>query len=162
MDADEAAARELNAAIFRMATSFRRQRGEFMDRSAINYPRAAIAARHMSAAAYVLEEGPITVSALANRLRIELTTASKVVTELEQAGLVYRRRDPEDRRRILIDVVASECDRVAGLMDELLAPLLTTVRQLSAAERKAFLRGLTLYADALDEAPSANPPEPPG
>jgi DNA-binding MarR family transcriptional regulator len=160
MTSAENDARKVSSAIFRMVTSFRRQRGEFAAQGVLeNSSAAPIAARHMGAAERILEHGPMTVGALARLLRIEMTTASKLATELEEAGIVRRRRDPADGRRILVDVVPEAHKQVHSFMSELRAPLERAVARLTPAEREAFLRGLTYYSDELDAEPIVSPPE---
>ena len=46
--------------------------------------------------------GPVTVSQVADALKISLPTASQLVDRLVQAGLAERAEDPDDRRRILV------------------------------------------------------------
>lgn len=46
----------------------------------------------------ILRVGPITLSQLAARQRLSAPTISKVVGALEDAGLVVRELDPDDRR----------------------------------------------------------------
>jgi DNA-binding MarR family transcriptional regulator len=53
----------------------------------------------LTAALVTIErEGPLTPSALAQHERIQRPTATRVVTRLEQAGLVTRTGDPADGR----------------------------------------------------------------
>ncbi|MBS1868498.1 MAG: MarR family transcriptional regulator [Actinobacteria bacterium] len=51
-----------------------------------------------AALATIERAGPLTPSALADRERIQRPTATRVVTRLEQLGLVTRTPDPADRR----------------------------------------------------------------
>jgi DNA-binding MarR family transcriptional regulator len=46
----------------------------------------------------IAECGPVRLSDLATRLGVQISTASRQVKELEQAGLVERTGDPRDRR----------------------------------------------------------------
>lgn len=48
------------------------------------------------------EEQPQTVGALGARLYLDSGTLTPLLKRLEAAGLVTRRRDPEDERRVLI------------------------------------------------------------
>jgi len=49
-------------------------------------------------------DGPVSVGALGGRLHLDSGTLSPLVKRLEQVGLVIRRRDPSDERRVLISL----------------------------------------------------------
>lgn len=47
---------------------------------------------------------PLTVGALGQRLRLDSGTLTPLLKRLEAAGHVVRRRDPDDERRVLLDL----------------------------------------------------------
>ena len=47
-------------------------------------------------------QGPLRLSAIADRCGFDQSTASRQVSALEQAGLLERTTDPEDRRAVLL------------------------------------------------------------
>lgn len=47
---------------------------------------------------------PLSVSEVSRRLQLEPATLSPLLKRLEQAGLVTRRRNPEDDRALLVDL----------------------------------------------------------
>ena len=49
-----------------------------------------------------LTEGPMSLSALAEAVRVDAPYATLIVDNLEERGLVERRADPADRRRKLV------------------------------------------------------------
>ncbi len=49
------------------------------------------------------ETSPATVGELGERLRLDSGTLSPLLKRLEQAGLVVRRRDSDDERRVLVE-----------------------------------------------------------
>lgn len=53
------------------------------------------------------EESPVTVSVLGERLRLDSGTLSPLLKRLQAAGLVERRRDAADERRVLVEVTAA-------------------------------------------------------
>lgn len=50
-----------------------------------------------------LAEGPITQHELAVRCQVQDQTVSRVIDGLERSGYAVRRRDPGDRRRVLVE-----------------------------------------------------------
>jgi len=57
-----------------------------------------ITGAHLSALGLVGRHGPIAVSELASRMRIDQSTASRHLRALEEQRLVARKSDPSDRR----------------------------------------------------------------
>ncbi len=53
------------------------------------------------------ENAPQTVGALGRRLSLDSGTLTPLFKRLEKLGLVARRRDPQDERRVLIDLTAA-------------------------------------------------------
>ena len=51
--------------------------------------------------------GPLTPSELAGREKIQRPTATRVLTRLEEAGLIARTADPADRRSSLLTVTSA-------------------------------------------------------
>ena len=70
------------------------------------------------------------VGDLAEKLRIRHHSAAELVDRLAEAGLVERRHDPGDQRRVLLNLTARADERLAGLsaahLEELerMAPML--------------------------------------
>ena len=98
------------------------------------------------------DRAPLTVSALGRRLRLDSGTLTPVLKRLEAAGLLTRRRDPADERRVLVELSEpgwSLRERVAEVPARL-------VEGLTFSPQEAVqLRGLLgrLLAD-LDAAPA--------
>ena len=74
--------------------------------------------------------GPMNQQALGERLRIDASNLVAFLNSLEDEGLLVRRRDPEDRRRHIVEITGEGIARcpacfgpVAALEDELLAGL---------------------------------------
>lgn len=87
--------------------------------------------------------GPTRMSELADALHIARRSATSVVDELEQRGLVVRGRDPHDRRAVTVEVtragqqlLAEARDRrraaTAGMLGSLTDAELRTLRDLLA------------------------------
>ncbi|MBB3192346.1 MarR family winged helix-turn-helix transcriptional regulator [Halomonas cerina] len=93
------------------------------------------------------EKGPIDQITLGGHTALDRNTVAVVVRKLEERGLVTRRRNPEDRRSMLVTLTqAGERLRhdaepqVAEVQEEILAPL-------SEDERETLCRLLTRIAD---------------
>lgn len=95
---------------------------------------------------------PATPGALAAGIGLASASTTQVVDRLEGRGLVRRRPDPGDRRRVLLDVTDSAVS--SGI--EAFGPLLAAVRGLAedrtAPEREVILRFLTDLAELAPEA----------
>ncbi len=61
----------------------------------------------LSALGVIARQGPIRLSELAEIESVNPTMLSRVVAALDEAGLVRRRTDPDDRRAGLLEVTAS-------------------------------------------------------
>jgi DNA-binding MarR family transcriptional regulator len=111
----------------------------------------ALAAIDMRASEFAIlqhlyAEGPISQQELGRALRIHASNLVAIIDELEGAGLLLRRRDPDDRRRYLLELTdagvrrLAEAERAAQEAEsEMLAPL-------TAAERERLRRYLTRLA----------------
>ena len=69
---------------------------------------------------------PLAVGALGERLRLDSGTLTPLLKRLESAGLVSRRRDATDERRVLIELTSEGWalrERVAHVPRELFASL---------------------------------------
>jgi DNA-binding MarR family transcriptional regulator len=61
----------------------------------------------LSALGVIARQGPLRLSELAEIESVNPTMLSRVVAALDEAGLVRRRTDPEDRRAGLLEVTAN-------------------------------------------------------
>jgi MarR family transcriptional regulator, lower aerobic nicotinate degradation pathway regulator len=92
--------------------------------------------RHVAALIELRDTGELTQQSLCGRLHIDPTNMVAVLNELEQRGLATRRRDPEDRRRHIVEVSKkglAVIDKVSKAMDEVEQELL---EGLGPAERE--------------------------
>ena len=92
----------------------------------------ALAEVGMRAPAYAIlqqlyEAGPISQQALGRALRIHASNLVALIDELEANGSVIRRRDPEDRRRYLLELTDDGVRRSAEA--NMLAPLTVAERE---------------------------------
>jgi DNA-binding MarR family transcriptional regulator len=94
------------------------------------------------------DDEPLSVGELGSRLRLDSGTLTPVLKRLEQAGLVSRRRDSDDERRVLVALTnAGEDlqDQVSDVPSRLVESL-----GLNATEARQLRRLLDGLLDRLD------------
>ncbi|OXM65081.1 MarR family winged helix-turn-helix transcriptional regulator [Amycolatopsis vastitatis] len=84
--------------------------------------------------------GPLTAGRIAELTGLSTGAVTGVIDRLEKVGLVRRVRDPEDRRKVLVEVVPGVEDRFRPLFESAFDALRETLAQFSPAERKAIER----------------------
>lgn len=84
--------------------------------------------------------GEWTVQRVARALAAPITTISSALDRLERQGLVQRRRIPEDRRVVRLELTARGRRLAARLRDAHVANCRAMLARLEPAEREAFLR----------------------
>ncbi|HVW80170.1 MAG TPA: MarR family transcriptional regulator [Mycobacteriales bacterium] len=109
------------------------------------------APRHIAALMQIVSDEGMSVTTLATRLGISLATASQVVTDLDNGGLVERYPDPTDRRRTLIKISDTHRGLAQTILDTRLRPVQRALDRMRPAEQRAVVRGLQLLADELEE-----------
>jgi DNA-binding MarR family transcriptional regulator len=82
--------------------------------------------------------GPLTAGRIAELTGLSTGAVTGVIDRLEKVGLVRRVRDPEDRRKVLVEVVPGSEERFAPLFQSAFDTLRETLAQFSPAERKAI------------------------
>jgi DNA-binding MarR family transcriptional regulator len=108
------------------------------------------APRHVAALMQIAADERMSISTLASRLGVSLATASQVVTDLEASGLVERIEDPTDRRRTLVQVAETHRALAETLLDTRFRPVQRALDRMRPAEQRAFVRGLELLAEELE------------
>ena len=110
-----------------------------------NEEELGIHLRHLVALSYVHDHDGGPQQELADALCMDANNVVLVLNELEALGYVVRRRDPDDRRRHIVELTTAGADALAAadraqeeIEDEVL-------RGLTAAERKT-LRSLLVRA----------------
>jgi DNA-binding MarR family transcriptional regulator len=109
------------------------------------------APRHVAALMQIVSNEGMSVSALAAQLGVSLATASQVVTDLHNGGLIERTEDPTDRRRTLITIAESHRGLAETILNTRLLPVQRALDRMRPAEQRAVVRGLQLIADELEE-----------
>ncbi len=109
----------------------------------------ALAPRHVGALAVVALYGPLTVSELASREGLALSTASLMVTQLSEAGLVERREDPDDRRRTVVSVAPAFRRESLAALESKLAPIRRALARMGTRRATAMLEGLAVLVEEI-------------
>jgi DNA-binding MarR family transcriptional regulator len=76
--------------------------------------------RHVAALIELRDRGELTQQTLCGQLHLDPTNLVAILNELEQRGYAMRRRDPEDRRRHLVEVSKkgiAVLEKVSQVMD---------------------------------------------
>jgi DNA-binding MarR family transcriptional regulator len=99
--------------------------------------------RHVAALIELRDRGQLTQQSLCGQLHLDPTNLVTILNELEERGYATRRRDPEDRRRHLVEVSKkgiAVVEKVSKAMDGVEAELLDGFEP---AEREQVARLLT-------------------
>jgi DNA-binding MarR family transcriptional regulator len=99
-------------------------------RAADSRPSGCLRPRHLIALRLLDSQGPMSQHALGTALSLDPSNVVGLLNELEERGLVERRRDPADRRRHIVSLsatgsaeLAQECSRLGLVEDELFSAL---------------------------------------
>ena len=105
--------------------------------------------RHLIALKLLSEHGPASQQGLAEALSLDPSNVVGLLNELEERGLIVRRRDPADRRRHIVELSATGAGelclaqaRLSRVEDDLLGVL-------TAAERATLYRLLARAVDGV-------------
>ena len=91
----------------------------------------------------------LTAGRIAELTGLSTGAVTGVIDRLEKVGLVRRVRDPEDRRKVLVEVVPGAADRYAPLFQSAWDGLRELLAQFSPAERKVIERYQNVMLDQL-------------
>src|SRR3954467_10562445 len=83
--------------------------------------------RHVAALIELRDRGELTQQSLCGQLHLDPTNLVAILNDLERRGYATRRRDPDDRRRHLVEVSKkgiAVIDKVSEVMDGVEADLL--------------------------------------
>ena len=103
---------------------------------------AGLSPSQVSALVTVDECGPLRISTLATRESLGAPAATRVVATLEEAGLVTRCADPDDKRASLISLTRSGGETLTALRSQRTSGLGAQLDALSDVERRLLERAL--------------------
>ena len=111
--------------------------------------------RHVIALTLLDERGPMTQHAVGAALRLDPSNVVGLLNELEERGLITRRRDPADRRRHIVELSAAGAGGVTQTCDQLGVVEDDLFKSLTADERATLYGLLSRAVEAL--APADEP-----
>jgi DNA-binding MarR family transcriptional regulator len=115
--------------------------------------------RHLIALKLLAEHGPMTQHAVGTALSLDPSNVVGLLNELEERGLITRRRDPADRRRHIVELSAAGSGEVTQTCDQLGLVEDDLFKTLTADERSTLYDLLARAVDALSPA-ACGPAEP--
>ncbi len=119
--------------------------------------------RQLIALKLLAEHGPMTQHAVGTALSLDPSNVVGLLNELEERGLITRRRDPADRRRHIVELSPAGAGELAQTYSQLGLVEDDLFKALTAQERGTLHDLLARAVDALSPNP-AGPcaaPEPP-
>ena len=129
----------LRLAVMRLARRLRQETGE------------EITASQLSALSSVSRLGPLTLGALAAVERVRPPSMTRIVANLEAAGLVARRPDPADRRIAHVEATRAGLGLLARSRTRKDAYLAARLAALTPAELAALGQAVAVLERLLDE-----------
>ncbi len=103
-------------------------------------------------------DGPLTSRELADKVHISASTLVGILDRLEAKELISRRRNPEDRRAVFVDLTRQGITFVATAPSPLQTALADRLRQLSVRHQRELAESLEevvrlMQAETLAEVP---------
>jgi DNA-binding MarR family transcriptional regulator len=105
--------------------------------------------RHMIALRLLGERGPMSQHAVGIALSLDPSNVVGLLNELEERGLITRRRDPADRRRHIVELSAAGSGEVTQSYDQLDVVEDDLFKTLTADERATLYGLLSRAVEAL-------------
>jgi DNA-binding MarR family transcriptional regulator len=97
--------------------------------------------------------GGLSQGELAERLRLEKSSASRMAADMERDGLLVRERDPDNRRQYRLRLTERGHAVHARMGTNYHSRYEHWIASMSAAERSALIRGLSALVRAVREDP---------
>jgi DNA-binding MarR family transcriptional regulator len=94
----------------------------------------------------LLGTGPITAGELARRTGLTTGAITGVIDRLEKAGFVRRAKDAGDRRRVIIEPLPGEINRVIGPLFQSIAQAMAKLCEDYTMQELAVIRDFTARA----------------
>ncbi len=99
----------------------------------------------------IASRGPLRAADLADALRVDRSTATRMCDRLIRKGLVNRRRLSDDRRAVRISLTTAGRDLVSEVSRRRRAEIAQIVERMPVADRPRVSQALHLFAEAAGE-----------
>lgn len=109
----------------------------------------SLAPRHLSLLAYLLFDGPMTVSELAARLEVAPATVSLMIGELSRKGILDRQEDEVDRRKRIVSISQEYRPAIDAWLASGAIAWQSALEPLTPAQRRLFVDTLHAYEQAV-------------
>ena len=96
---------------------------------------------------------PLSPTEIARRLIVTTASVTSLLDTLERRGLVERRADPADRRRLLVAITPPAQDLVRQYVPEVVALQGAVMNGISEEDRQQLIAVLTRIREAIAAAP---------
>ncbi len=100
---------------------------------------------------YRLREQPRVAGDLAKELGVRAASLTRMMERLESQGLVERRLDRADRRRILVEITATGRDLLGSINDWHKGPVVQALNAMTERERAQFTRIVDDFLDRVQD-----------
>ena len=104
--------------------------------------RVSLSLVHLHVLTVLEGDGPLSMSRLAEALDVSVASATGIVDRMEQRGLVERRREPDDRRVVLVHVTEAGSAIFRDLAEQRRQMLIPVLERMTDEELESFLVGL--------------------
>lgn len=125
---------------------YRRAPGEMPEVLRRIFKHHRLTGRHGTVLAQLTIAEELGISDLSARLGVGASTISELVGDLASVGMVVRRNDPDNRRRVLVSLAEDQRETMLAFMAKRSAPLVRVFASLSPEEAKGFAAGLEKWA----------------
>jgi DNA-binding MarR family transcriptional regulator len=117
--------------------------------------RGSLSLVHLHVLTVLESDGPLAMSKLAEALDVSVASATGIVDRMEQRGLVGRRREPDDRRVVLVHATDAGDSVFRDLAMDRRKHLARLLDRMTDAELESFLVGLRAMRRVRSEAMEA-------
>ena len=118
-------------------------------RATESFMEGCLRPRHIIALKLLGEHGPMAQHAVGTALSLDPSNVVGLLNELEERGLITRRRDPADRRRHIVELSAARSGEVTLSCDQLGLVEDGLFKTLTGDERATLYRLLSRAVEAL-------------
>ncbi|WP_069161764.1 MarR family winged helix-turn-helix transcriptional regulator [Nocardia altamirensis] len=129
-----------------IANFFDKARADMPAEHDASFTRHGLTSRHGAVCVQLVPEESLSVSELAARMGLALSTVSELVGDLDRAGWVSRQPDPANRRRTLVALQPKWREHMETFVARRAEPLLAAMATLTPEQRAGFAAGLQAWA----------------